>query len=74
MKTPLSQYKNPSLQSSKIIEMWSINFHVTMSAHMITLNASVHSTKAPNVPEIDNLSTLFSELSGDMIQCTQAGS
>ena len=74
MKTLLSQYKNPSLQSSKIIEMWSINFHSTMSVHVIPSNASAHSTKALNIPEIDNPSTLFFESSGHMIHCAQAGS
>lgn len=42
-----------------------------MSEHIITPNPSAHSTKIPNKPEIDILSTLFSELSGDMMQCAE---
>lgn len=45
-----------------------------MSVHVIPLNASAHSTKALNIPEIDNPSTLFLGSSGHMIQCAQAGS
>ena len=38
---------------------------------MITLNPSAHTTKPLNKSEIDILNTLFSELSGDIMQCAQ---